>query len=111
MAGHQSPDRARRRHHEGGRLRPARRESGQRKFVRRDVETVLRIKELLYDRRFTIEGAKKHLRDMDKRGPVQRTFELDQSSAAVETLREVKKELLDVMKMLRARDFAPAEPL
>src|SRR5688500_17318704 len=39
-------------------LAPAKNSSGQRIYRRRDIETVLRIKQLLYDEGFTIAGAK-----------------------------------------------------
>ena len=42
-------------------LAPAKNSSGQRIYRRRDIETVLRIKELLYQEGFTIAGAKKKL--------------------------------------------------
>lgn len=42
-------------------LSPQKNRSGQRTYRRRDVETALRIKELLYDELFTIAGAKKKL--------------------------------------------------
>jgi len=42
-------------------LAPAKNSSGQRIYRRRDIETVLRIKQLLYDEGFTIAGAKKRL--------------------------------------------------
>ena len=43
-------------------IRPKRTGSGQRLYRRQDVETVLKIKHLLYDRKFTIRGANKFLR-------------------------------------------------
>jgi DNA-binding transcriptional MerR regulator len=42
-------------------LAPAKNSSGQRIYRRRDIETILRIKQLLYDEGFTIAGAKKRL--------------------------------------------------
>ncbi|HSF15536.1 MAG TPA: MerR family transcriptional regulator [Vicinamibacteria bacterium] len=42
-------------------LAPAKNNSGQRIYRRRDIETILRIKELLYEEGFTIAGAKKKL--------------------------------------------------
>ncbi len=42
-------------------LAPAKNSSGQRIYRRKDIETVLRIKELLYEEGFTIAGAKKRL--------------------------------------------------
>lgn len=44
-------------------IRPQKSRSNQRLYRKRDVESILAIKHLLYDRKFTIEGAKKHLRD------------------------------------------------
>jgi DNA-binding transcriptional MerR regulator len=43
-------------------IRPQKSKSNQRLYRRRDVEAVLAVKHLLYDRKFTIEGAKKHLK-------------------------------------------------
>src|SRR2546430_16190079 len=42
-------------------LAPEKSKSGHRIYKRKDVENVLRIKELLYDRGFTIAGARKVL--------------------------------------------------
>jgi DNA-binding transcriptional MerR regulator len=42
-------------------LAPQKNRAGQRVYRRRDVEVVLRIKELLYDEGYTIAGAKKRL--------------------------------------------------
>src|SRR5450432_835827 len=44
-------------------IRPQKSSRGQRVYSRRDVETLMRVKELLYDRGFTIAGARKQLRD------------------------------------------------
>lgn len=50
-------------------LAPAKNSSGQRIYRRKDIETVLRIKQLLYDEGFTIAGAKKRLEaEMTGRG-------------------------------------------
>ena len=51
-------------------LAPAKNSSGQRIYRRKDIETVLRIKQLLYDEGFTIAGAKKRLEvEIGGRGP------------------------------------------
>jgi DNA-binding transcriptional MerR regulator len=44
-------------------IRPQKSRSGQRLYRRQDVEAVLAIRHLLYDRRFTIEGARQHLKE------------------------------------------------
>ena len=43
-------------------IRPQKSKTNQRLYRRSDVEAILAVKHLLYDRKFTIEGAKKHLR-------------------------------------------------
>ena len=56
-------------------LAPAKNSSGQRIYRRRDIETVLRIKQLLYEEGFTIAGAKKRLEaEMGGRGPTPNTM-------------------------------------
>lgn len=47
-------------------LGPKKSGTGHRLFRRKDVELVLEIKRLLYERRFTIEGARKHLEERAK---------------------------------------------
>ena len=44
-------------------VRPQKSAKGQRIYSRRDVETLLKVKELLYAHRFTIAGARRKLRD------------------------------------------------
>ena len=44
-------------------VRPQKSRSNQRLYRRKDLEAVLAIKHLLYDRKFTIEGARRHLRE------------------------------------------------
>jgi DNA-binding transcriptional MerR regulator len=43
-------------------INPKRTAAGQRKYSRRDVDTILQIKELLYQKKFTIPGARRQLR-------------------------------------------------
>ena len=44
-------------------IRPQKSKSNQRLYRRADVEAILAIKHLLYDRKFTIEGARRHIKD------------------------------------------------
>ncbi len=88
-----------------GVLRPARRESGQRKFTQRDVDVIGKIKELLYDKRFTIAGAKQYLKQASRRGTTQLRFELNDgpsSSQTLDSLRLVRKDLEEALKLLKS---------
>jgi DNA-binding transcriptional MerR regulator len=42
-------------------IRPQKSKTNQRLYSRKDVEAVLAVKHLLYERKFTIEGARRHL--------------------------------------------------
>lgn len=53
---------------EFGQIKPKRSPSGQRLYRRQDVELILKIKNLLYVKKYTIQGANKHLR-MDNAPP------------------------------------------
>ena len=44
-------------------IRPQKSTKGQRVYSRRDVEKLMKVKELLYERGFTIAGARKELRE------------------------------------------------
>jgi len=55
-------------------LAPQKNRAGQRVYRRKDVEMVFRIRDLLYEQKFTIAGAKKRLLDdMRKGGPQPRS--------------------------------------
>ena len=49
-------------------LAPKKSGTGHRFYRRKDVELLLRIKQLLYEKRFTIEGARRHLEVQAKSG-------------------------------------------
>ena len=85
-------------------LRPARRESGQRKFMQKEVDTIRHIKELLYDKRFTIAGAKQFLKRETRRGTSQLRLDLEDTPSASQTLdslRSVRKDLEEALKILK----------
>src|SRR5437016_8645231 len=67
-------------------LRPGKTRSRHRLYRRKDVETLLEINRLLYAERYTIEGAKRRLRDA--RAPAE-----DDAATTLETVRD---ELLDL---------------
>ena len=83
-------------------LRPARRTSGQRKYIRKDIETVFQVKDLLYTKKYTIAGAKKYLLG-DKRKKEdthQLNFEL-KPAGDLSMINELKTELEEIVKLLK----------
>jgi DNA-binding transcriptional MerR regulator len=88
-----------------GLLRPARRESGQRKFTQKEVDAINRIKELLYEKGFTIAGAKRYLKIEGRRTSAQLRLDLGEpaeSSRTLDTLRQARKDLEEALRLLRA---------
>ena len=71
-------------------VRPQKSASGQRVYSRRDVDTLMRVKGLLYGQGFTIAGAKKKLREG---GVEPQPPEVVQSS---ESLQKIRAQLLDI---------------
>ena len=80
-------------------LRPEKFWGTQRRYKKEDLETILTIKKLLYDERFTIRGAKKRLRELSRlrKGQLEMNF-LEQGYK--EVLQEVKKELKEIKEAL-----------
>src|SRR3990172_8158244 len=80
-------------------LQPVKSPSGHRLYRREDVETVLRIKRLLYDEGFTIAGARRHLREAES-GLPEESAAPDSPGEAPATIG--RKVLLDLRDSLRA---------
>ncbi len=88
-------------------LQPVKSPKGHRLYRRKDVDTVLLIKRLLYDEGFTIAGARRHLRDLGdspmelepESGVEARAARAAEAPRAAEISRKV---LLDLRDSLRA---------
>ena len=93
-------------------LAPAKNSSGQRIYRRRDIETVLRIKQLLYEEGFTIAGAKKRL-EAEMAGRVETPMTPEDPAAPppeegggdrVAALRQVREQLREILTLLERND-------
>jgi DNA-binding transcriptional MerR regulator len=71
------------------RISPRRTASGQRLYTRKEVDLVLEIKSLLYQRRFTIDGARQHLRFRFADEPPPPRQLLDEIRAELDQLRRL----------------------
>jgi DNA-binding transcriptional MerR regulator len=88
-------------------LQPVKSPKGHRLYRRKDVDTVLLIKRLLYDEGFTIAGARRHLRDLGdsaaelepESGVEAKAARATEAPLAAEISRKV---LLDLRDSLRA---------
>ena len=83
-------------------LKPVKSSTGQRMYRRRDVESVLRIKELLYNQGFTIVGARQQLRSEAKTDKGQAAIPFPgQSPAEMQRIRQGLREILDLLSTRR----------
>jgi DNA-binding transcriptional MerR regulator len=73
-------------------INPKRTEAGQRLYRKQDVVLILRIKHLLYHRKFTIEGARQHLKKKPRTAPV--------PVAAVPDIAEIRAELIRIRDLI-----------
>jgi DNA-binding transcriptional MerR regulator len=83
-------------------LKPVKSSTGQRMYRKRDVESVLRIKQLLYAQGFTIAGARQHLRDENKSDKTQGAIPFPTHSAAeIQHIRQGLREILNLLSTRR----------
>ena len=89
-------------------LSPPKNSAGNRNYRKSDIDLINEIKDLLYDRRFTIKGAKQHLKDKTKQAS---TINGDQvknikekviklTAADLKTLKRIKTGLEDLLQLV-----------
>ena len=81
-------------------LRPRKGRGGARMYRKRDIEVLFDIKQLLYDQRFTIAGARRKILDdkHDGKDQIELPFtKLDRE----ETIRALKKDMESLLQMLK----------
>jgi DNA-binding transcriptional MerR regulator len=91
-------------------LTPRKTSNGQRQYRRKDVETILEIKRLLYDEGYTIAGARKTLQDRTKQKKRVSPAEKHEQPALPFTARRdaralasIKRDLQDILALMRKR--------
>ncbi len=87
-------------------LRPEKSQTRHRLYRRRDVETLLEIRRLLHDERYTIEGAKRRLRQgVDAEEPT------SPPTDPADVMARVRIELMDLCRLLDRDPTAEQPPL
>jgi len=82
-------------------LSPKKSGTGHRLYRRKDVELLLRIKHLLRDKRYTIEGARQSLQ-AEARAPKPQPVKLAQRELFTEDpLPEIRRQLADILQLLK----------
>jgi len=83
-------------------LSPKKSGTGHRLYRRKDVELLLRIKHLLYEKKFTIEGARLALQAEAKTlKPAKNAKRVQQELFTKDPLPSIRKELTEILAMLK----------
>jgi len=80
-------------------LSPKKSGTGHRLYRRKDVELLLRIKHLLYEKRFTIGGARQFLQEEAK--SAQKEIKQEQQILFSDPLPEIRRELVEILKLVK----------
>ncbi len=78
-------------------LHPTKNRAGNRVFRPKEIELILLVKHLLYEKKFTIDGARQRLLDMRKGGGI---AEAEKDVVDRDFLTNLKRELLQVKEVL-----------
>jgi DNA-binding transcriptional MerR regulator len=93
-------------------LRPERTRANQRLYRQKDVDLILHIKQLLYERKFTLQGAREQLENdlKDARQQGQLALELDlEQSQLMGTLVKARRQARSILDLLD-KEPPPFEP-
>jgi DNA-binding transcriptional MerR regulator len=84
-------------------LSPKKSGTGHRLYRRKDVEMLLRIKHLLYEKRFTIEGARQSLQSEAKAPKIKPKAikRIQHDLFAEDPLPNIRRELADILQLLK----------
>jgi DNA-binding transcriptional MerR regulator len=82
-------------------ISPSKSRSKQRMYRKKDIETILLIKHLLYKEGFTIKGARRRLVEL---GRIERDASTDPTPSAFAELREIRIELEQLRDLLAAAE-------
>ena len=80
-------------------LKPQKNKAGNRTYRIKDIQLILQIKKLLYEDKFTIEGARKRIASGVEGEPNQLKIEFSRDQPK-ELIKHVKKDLRDILKIL-----------
>lgn len=84
-------------------LSPGKNRAGNRVFRPKDIELILLVKHLLYDEKYTIEGARQRLEEMKSAGELEEERQVVLEPEFLAGMKADLKELLDLMSPIPSR--------
>lgn len=85
-------------------LNPAKNRSGNRVYQRREVEMIMLVKHLLYEEKYTIEGARQKIDEQRKGGGIK---DVARNALKLETLESLERDLESLLDTLSGKDADP----
>jgi len=85
-------------------LKPGKNRAGNRIYRSHDIDTIMGIKSLLYDRKFTIKGAQQHLKkpsEKENQNVEKMKIVKFSDSIDIQTLKDLKNGLDDLIKLIK----------
>lgn len=80
-------------------LQPSKNQAGNRVFRRREIKLVQLLRHLLYEEKYTIEGAQKKLEELREEGDLDRASRVALDGQTVTDLRREADELVDLLSL------------
>ena len=80
-------------------LSPPKNRAGNRTYRQKDIDMILKIKELLYERKFTIDGARNFLKGNEAKNIIQKDQMVDAEKARI-IFEKIKKELKEILSII-----------
>ncbi|MDP6570090.1 MAG: MerR family transcriptional regulator [Candidatus Marinimicrobia bacterium] len=86
-------------------LKPTKNRAGNRTYRSSDIDLIMEIKSLLYERKFTIKGAKQYLKEPPKQQAVNKTISANKiikisNKMDLDTLKDMRKGLGELIKII-----------
>lgn len=81
-------------------LNPAKNRSGNRVYQRREVELIMLVKHLLYNEKYTIEGARRRIEQYRRTGSLKAEA---RTALETETIRELRTQLNSILDVLKGK--------
>jgi len=86
-------------------LKPSKNQSGNRIYKQEDIELIKLISRLLYQERYTIDGARQKIEEMGNQEH-QMNLELEAASVSAEMIDSIKKEITELIAILERDPMA-----
>ncbi len=80
-------------------LKPSKNQSGNRIYKQEDIGLIKLISSLLYQERYTIDGARQKMEEMNNHDQ-QMELELEAATVSAERIDSIKKEIMDIIAIL-----------